>query len=68
MYQHDGANNYDYEIQGEVKFDEERLQWCIEVDKGGEVWTYPFCSFEQEELIEDTVEIIGNIYENPDLI
>ncbi len=64
-WQHDGATNYDYEIKGEVKWDGEESQWSIEHEKSGgaEIWVYPFCSFEREELLEDGIEVIGNIHE-----
>lgn len=68
IYQHDGINNYDYEVKGQIKWDEKRLQWCIESDKGDEVWTHPLCDFEREQIALDSLEVIGNIYPNPELL
>ena len=58
------------EIKGEVKWDKDRSQWSVEHEKNGgsETLIYPFYSFEREELLEDGIEVIGNIYENPNLL
>lgn len=62
-YQHDGVDNYDYDVAGRVAWDKQALQWVIISDTPGHSGEYPICSFEREELDEESVEIIGNIHE-----
>lgn len=68
MWQHDGTTNYDYEVVGEIIWYQERCQWDIHWEKNGEIYNFPLCSFEREELNNESIEIIGNIYEHSHLL
>ena len=66
FWQHDSVTNFDYEFIGEVEFCCEWGQWQVRQESHGEERALPFHSFEREELCE--TEIIGNIFENPELL
>lgn len=70
LWQHDGVTNYDYEVIGEIKYSLMTLQYVVEFrdNQCNTSWNYPLHSFEREELLEDGFEIIGNIYETPELL
>ena len=68
QWQHDGMTNYDYELVGEIRWNSDVLAWSIFHEGESQILDYPMHSFEREELLEDGIEVIGNIYENPDLL
>lgn len=45
-------------------WNEEKLQFSLEVYKGEDVWIYPLCSFEREEYFNVEPEVIGNVFEH----
>jgi uncharacterized phage protein (TIGR01671 family) len=57
----DMTKSNEYEIHGEVYFDNDLLAFCVELRNGG--WEYL-----NKYLAEQPREIIGNIYENPELL
>jgi len=67
-WQHDGMNNYDYEITGEIIWDDYYSAFRIK----NKEYNFPLYSFEREQFCDkdgdNEIEIIGNIYENPDLL
>ena len=68
LWQHDGVNNYNYEMKGQIVFDVYHMQFELFVDKGDSAVSFPLYSFEREELIKDTLEVIGDIYTTPELL
>jgi uncharacterized phage protein (TIGR01671 family) len=77
-WQHDGTTNYDYEIIGWVVWFEAGLQYYLEskkemkLIKAGLLATNllrPLTDFDREQILEqEGYEVIGNIYENPELM
>ncbi|MFA5151476.1 MAG: YopX family protein [Clostridia bacterium] len=65
-YQYDGMTCYDFTIVGEVTFNPNTLQYVL-IDKKTE-GEYLLCSYDRVELLEDGLEIIGNKFENPELL
>ena len=63
-WQHDGAINRDYKLKGTVYFGVEELSYRLDFGEG----SCPLSTYEREELDEETIEVIGNIYENPELL
>lgn len=66
FWQHDGHINRDYEVIGAVGYHEGMAQFLITNDAKDQ-WC-PFYSFEREEYFPDYTVVIGNIYENPDML
>ena len=67
QWQHDGVTNYDYEIIGKIIWWRGFVCWAIESKDR----IRPICSLEREQLADAEdggIEIIGNIYENPELL
>lgn len=67
-WQHDGSVNYDYEVTGVVEWDSELCQFRIFYKKSGEMYSCPMQSFDREEMAEDSLEVIGNIYQDSHLL
>lgn len=69
MWQHDGIDNYDYEVIGQVIYDLEfnSFRLIFWNNKQNTKFSYPLYSFEREELLDDEFEIIGNVHDNPEL-
>jgi uncharacterized phage protein (TIGR01671 family) len=66
-WQHCGITNYDYDVIGVVIFSKDTLSFSIKTMMPNE-WEYPFCNFEREEINESHTEVIGNIYQNTELL
>jgi uncharacterized phage protein (TIGR01671 family) len=67
QWQHNGVDCYDYELIGEIVFDSYYSSFRIE----NKDFNMPLCSIERETLCNednDGFEVIGNIYENTELI
>lgn len=62
-WQHDGHINVDHEYIGEIKYRPQEAAFGIE--RENDMMRF-IANFGREELIE--LEIIGNIYENPELL
>lgn len=67
-WQHDGATNFDYEIIGEIQYDEGRSEFVIV----NEEYRFPLYSWEREQFMDrdndNEIEVLGNIYENKNLL
>lgn len=68
LWQHSGVDCYDYVVAGEIIFDRDYCSFVIETIKNCEQSFYPLQSFYREELLEEGLEVIGNIHENPELL
>lgn len=63
QWQHCGVTNFDYEITGIIEYRQATCAFIIyDPENGKDYFIYSFC---QEEFLE--IEIIGNVYENPEL-
>lgn len=66
-WQHDGIDNYDYEIVGEIKWSDHYISFRI-VNKDFDM---PLHNVERESFCdreENNSEVLGNIYQNHELI
>ena len=62
-WQHDGVECHDYELTGEIVWNKEDA--CFSLDCSDQLIRF-ISTYEREELID--MEVIGNIYENKDLL
>lgn len=70
QWQHDSVTCYDYEVVGVIKWNKEEARFILQFDNnvGTTTFEYPLISFDREELLDDEFEVIGNIYENHELL
>jgi len=67
-WQHCGITNYDYELTGIIRCSDYYSGFVITVNKDNKEFDVVLYSFETEEINKDQTEIIGNIYQNPELL